>query len=109
MRKMKTESIRRLSILFFLVRVPLDQNTTRIGLRYPTVYEFNPSSRWLMEKGLWVLADLIIIVGLVLISDYVSGVTPTGYIMYLTPFLVGVLRIVASLFNVQTILGVWHL
>ena len=76
-----------------------DHISTLIALTRPNIYESNLFTLWLMEKGLWLLFDVVLVAVGIAVPYLIIRLTKRDYFKALLvyPFLHGLIRLGASL------------
>jgi len=89
------------SYLLLTAGVVGDHLSTGIVLAKSNIRETNPIALGLMQNGLWLYADLILILGSILITYYVVRAlkNPINKYLLLYPMLVGAIRLVVTFWN----------
>ena len=64
-RRWKLRIPEKISYLLATVGIIGDHLSTRLGLTKPYLYETNPHTIWLMEKGIWLPFDLLLLLATV--------------------------------------------
>jgi len=78
-----------------------DHVSTVIALTRPYIYESNPFTVWLMERGLWLPFDVVLVAVGIAVPYLIIRITKRGYFKALLvyPLLHGLIRLGASLWN----------
>ncbi len=89
------------SYLLLAAGVLGDHLSTGIVLAKSNIRETNPIALGLMQNGLWLYTDLILILGSVLLTYYMIRTlkNPVNKYLLLYPMLVGVIRLVVTFWN----------
>jgi len=92
-------------LIIFVFGCTLDQVSTRIVLTRKNVYESNPYTKALMDGGLWLIVDVALVVSLSALALKASTILKRWdvayeYIPYVTPLLVGLIRMLAGIHNI---------
>jgi len=100
------EKVAKIVLTIFILGCTLDQVSTRVALMNENIYESNPYAQALMDRGLWLVVDIILVVSLsalVLTANIIlkaSGIPHLEYIPYLVPLIVGAIRMGAGIHNI---------
>lgn len=80
-----------------------DHLSTGIALTKSNIRETNPIALGLMQGGLWLYADLILISGIVLLTYFMTRAVKNPAIRYmlLCPMMVGVIRLAVTFWNLS--------
>jgi hypothetical protein len=80
-----------------------DHLSTGIALASRNCYESNPIALGLMQNGLWVSVDVILILSSVLVTYLLSRlfVKPLAQYLLIFPILTGLIRLVISFWNIS--------
>ena len=101
-------SLERYSYVFATLGVIGDQLSTRIGLLNPNIVESNPITRFLISVNAWFLFDMLSL-GIMIGASYLflrkASVKNRNFIL-VYPILFGVFRLVATVLNLQVMLGI---
>ncbi len=92
---------------FMLILGPLgDHVSTIIALTRPYIFESNPFTVWLMERGLWLPFDVVLVAVGIAVPYLIIRLTKRDYFKALLvyPFLHGLIRLGACLWNFSLIL-----
>lgn len=83
-----------------------DHVSTIIALTRPYIYESNPFTVWLMERGLWLPFDVVLVAMGIAVPYLIIRLTKRDYFkaLLIYPFLHGLIRLGASLWNFSLIL-----
>ncbi len=83
-----------------------DHVSTIIALTRPYIYESNPFTVWLMERGLWLPFDVVLVALGIAVPYLIIRLTKRDYFKALLvyPFLHGLIRLGASLWNFSLII-----
>ncbi len=83
-----------------------DHVSTIIALTRPYIYESNPFTVWLMERGLWLPFDVVLVTVGIAAPYLILRLTKREYFKALLvyPFLHGLIRLGASLWNFSLII-----
>ena len=83
-----------------------DHVSTVIALTRPYIYESNPFTVWLMERGLWLPLDVVLVAVGIAVPYLILRLTKRDYFKALLvyPFLHGLIRLGACLWNFSLIL-----
>ncbi|MGD2200389.1 MAG: hypothetical protein PVJ38_02000 [Candidatus Bathyarchaeota archaeon] len=102
----KRVGLETLSYLSLIVGTLGDHLSTLIALTRPYIYESNPFTVMLMEKGLWVPFDVVLVVLGIAIPYLIIRVTEKEYFKALLayPLLHGLVRFGACLWNLSLII-----
>ena len=100
--------IQKLSYLFSVLGVTFDQFSTRLGLQHPLIYESNPLVRGLLEAGLWLPVDILILAAMLLVCRLVltRWSFPYRAVVYLGPLTYGLLRLFTGFANILLLISV---
>lgn len=85
-----------------------DQLSTRLSLNLPYISESNPMVIWLMQNGLWLTFDLIILMAILLIPIICIRKTSIEgkSILLAFPLIFGICRISATFLNIILVLNI---
>lgn len=85
-----------------------DQLSTRLSLNLPYISESNPMVIWLMQNGLWLTFDLIILMAILLIPILCIRKTSIEgkSILLAFPLIFGIFRISATFMNIILVLTI---
>ena len=83
-----------------------DHVSTIIALTRPYIFESNPFTVWLMERGLWLPFDVVLVAVGIAVPYLILRRTDRDYFKALLvyPFLTGLIRLGASLWNFSLII-----
>ena len=83
-----------------------DHVSTVIALTRPYIFESNPFTVWLMERGLRLPSDVVLVAVGIAVPYLVLRLTERDYfkILLVYPFLHGLIRLGASLWNFSLII-----
>ena len=83
-----------------------DHVSTVIALTKPYIYESNPFTVWLMERGLWLSVDIVLVAAGIAIPYLIIRLTKKNQFKALLvyPFLHGLIRLGACFWNFSLIL-----
>jgi hypothetical protein len=83
-----------------------DHISTMIGLTRPYIYESNPFTVWLMERGLWLPFDVVLVAVGIALPYLIIRFTKRDYFKALLvyPFLHGLIRLGACFWNFSLII-----
>ena len=83
-----------------------DHISTIIALTRPTIYESNAFTVWLMERGLWLPFDAVLVALGIVVPYLIIRLTKRDYFKALLvyPFIQGLIRLGACLWNFSLIL-----
>jgi hypothetical protein len=97
-----------LSYLLSFIGVLLDQFSTRLGLRNPNIIEMNSYTVIMMDKGIWIIIDLIAVLVTILLTHYIIKFWNFKFRQFfaLFPFSFGALKLVTGLSNIFFIISV---
>lgn len=92
--------------LLLIAGVAGDHLSTVIGLNRENVYESNPITAMLIQKGLWVTTDFALIVITVAITYFLLRMkeNPMAKFMLIYPSLAGLIRLVVMFSNLSLII-----
>ena len=78
-----------------------DHLSTRLGLMNPDVYEANPYTIWLMQRGNWLTFDLLLLLAAVGIPALIMRrwTFKGRWVMLVFPALLGSARLCAAIWN----------
>jgi len=98
---LNVEKAERVSYTILVIGSLLDHVSSRLALMDPHVFEANPFTRWLQANGLWMTFDVSIVVLLILpFSIFIQCTSlKCRRIVLLTPFMVGLARLVVGFWN----------
>ena len=104
-------SIERMAYASVVIGLLLDQLSTRLVIAHPYIYEGNKYVVMMMERGVWLLTDVVVVLGCILIPylfiRLVQNRLPYGrYGALLLPMIVGFIRSMAATWNVCLFLSV---
>jgi len=96
------------SYFFLVLGSVLDHLTTIIAKRIPQLYEANPHAAWMMERGLYLHLDALIITLLIIVHAVImrKWKRQDRWTLLFTPLTVGVLRLATAISNTLLILTV---
>jgi uncharacterized membrane protein len=97
----------RISYLILILGVFADQVSTRIGIQSLNLIESNPITSFLIQNGVWLFFDIVLIILILYISTYLIHSNEKKYFsfVYLYSLISGLIRIYASICNVNLILS----
>lgn len=103
---LKHPSSELISYLFAIIGVFGDQTTTRLSLMRYNIIELNPLARMLIEHNMWLVVDMLILVLLIGITHILvrKDKTHSSSIMLTFPLILGVFRVIATIWNFQFLL-----
>jgi len=84
-----------------------DHLSTRLGLTKPYAYEANPHTIWLMEKGIWLPFDLLLLLATVGIPTLImrKWSFKGRWAILSVPMLLGSARLCAAIWNLYQYLS----
>jgi len=97
----------KVSYLLATVGILGDHLSTRLGLTKPYAYETNPNTIWLMDKGLWLPFDILLLLATVGISSLIMRRwTFRGrWAVLAVPILLGSARLCFAIWNLHLYLS----
>ena len=97
----------RISYLILILGVFADQISTRIGIYSLNLLESNPFTSLLIQNGVWLLFDIVLIILILYISNYLIHSNDKKYFsfVYMYSLISGLIRIYASICNFNLILS----
>lgn len=97
----------RISYLILILGVFADQISTRIGIHSLNLIESNPFTSYLIQNGIWLFVDISLIILILYISTHLIHSNERKYFsfVYLYSLLSGLIRIYASICNINLILS----
>jgi len=101
-RRWKLRIPEKISYLLATVGILGDHLSTRLGLTKPYLYESNPYTIYLMEKGLWLPFDLILLLATVGISFHIMRrwTFRDRWAVLAFPILLGSIRLCSAIWNI---------
>jgi len=104
---MKLRIPEKISYLLATAGILGDHLSTRLGLTKPYAYETNPYAIWLMEKGIWLPFDLLLLLAMVWFSfTIMRRWTFRGrWAVLAVPVLVGSARLCSAIWNLHLYLS----
>jgi hypothetical protein len=102
--------IKKLSYIFSVLGVSFDQYSTRLGLQHPLIYESNPVVRSLIEAGVWLYADILILGAILMICKLLVDRWSFPYrgVVFLGPLTYGLLRFFTGYSNMMLLISVMN-
>ena len=93
------------SYLLSFIGVLLDQFSTRFGLKNPNIIEMNTYAIIMMDYGIWIIIDLLVVIITILLTHSIIKFWNFKYrqIIALFPFTFGVLKLLTGLSNISLI------
>ena len=104
-------TIERMAYVSVVIGLFLDQLSTRLVIAHPYIYEGNKYVVMMMERGVWLLTDVVVVLGCIqipyLFIRQMRDRLPYGrYIALVIPMTVGLVRSMAATWNVCLLLSV---
>ena len=95
-----------LSYIMLILGTLGDHVSTIVALIRPYIYESNPFTVWLMERGLWLPFDIVLVAVGIAVPYHILRLTKKDYFkaLLIYPFLHGLIRLGASLWNFSLII-----
>jgi hypothetical protein len=83
-----------------------DHVSTIIALTRPYIFESNPFTVWLMERGLWLPFDVVLVAVGIVVPYLIIRFTKKNYFkaLLIYPFLHGLIRLGACMWNFSLII-----
>ena len=102
--------IQKLSYIFSVIGIIFDQYSTRLGLQHPLIYESNPVVRALIEDGVWLYADILILGAMLLTCKLLVDRWSFPYrgVVFLGPLTYGLLRFFTGFRNMMLLISVMN-
>ena len=84
-----------------------DHLSTRLGLTKPYIYESNPHTIWLMERGIWLPFDLLLLLATVGLSFTImrKSTFRGRWAVLAVPVLLGSARLFSAILNLHLYLS----